>query len=440
MIDRCIIFADTWLSCSSQWNPILALSAEEKWSAMRGMSTQGLISQHWLSMAMIAILIVLMAMLVRVSLNRVAEEKLRNQQTFAENVRRHNLSVREYQLLNQIVKESGLRRPDAIFREEAAFERGADRVLAKRPDNADAQWDQRMHAEIGFLRDKLGLTGMDLGLTVGEEEEEETSTTPEDGSRKRHRLSSRDLPEGKQLHITRRMGNPEDDFHGTIITNNSEHLDIQIDVPVKISFGEVWRARYYFGATVWEFETTVVSYDGNNLVLRHSNDVKFVNRRRFVRVPTEHQAYIAQYPFLHDESTPADEWVPVNFVPATLTELAGPGLRLETSLDASIGDRVLVAFRVEMAEGSGGKSNGCVIQTMGTVKRLEPIFDRQALSISLIGLKDGDIDQLVRLTNKAAQAADEVQDDTPAPVRPEQAAQDEVLEAVIDQGGADDHV
>ena len=168
--------------------------------------------------------------------------------------------------------------------------------------------------------------------------------------------------------------------------------------------------------------------------------MRFVNRRRFVRVPTQHRAFIALYPFLHLENTDPEKWTPVHFVPATVTELAGPGLRLETGLKTAVGDRVLVSFRIEVPHDTkqADAASGCIIETMGEVKRIEPIFDQFALSLHLIGLKDSDVDRLVRMTNEVARISDPAKTPEPPPPSPEQIEADAVLEAVID-GEGDSH-
>lgn len=432
MLDRILTHLFFRLTSDIGLNPLHILTPVEKWEAARSGSSGGLIPQQYITIGLISLLVIMLVMLVKVSMNRLGQDKQRDDQAFIDNVRRHNLSVREYKLLQEILRESRVRHKNDIFRKEITFDRGADRFMANKPADAASDWEQRLHAEIGFLKDKLGLTGMDVILT---DEEEDRAVPDGEGRRRRHQLSSRELPLGKQLFVTRRLDNPDDDFQGTIIANTNEKLELQIEAPVKINFGEIWRARYYFGASVWEFETTVISYDGDHLVLRHSHDVRFVNRRRFARVPTEHRAYIALYPFVHMEDASAEAWTPVHFVPATVTELAGPGLRVETDLEAKAGDRVLISFRIE----AGDAGSGCVIEAMGDVKRTEPMFDQFALGLRLIGLKDSDIDHLVRVTNQVARTNKKAK--TPPqtiPEDPELVETDTVLEAVIDgEGGAD---
>lgn len=439
MIDNLLMTVLSRWSHAWEIPPLLALSPAERWQAARTVPVPQAANQSLVPILLAVVLVVLVIVLIKVSFSSIKRDKLRHEKAFAENIRRLNLSTHEHQLLLDIVRESGLRHRHAIFQQKAAFDRGADRWLAKSSKEAkDPESKKQLLAEMGFLRDKLHLTEVDTPpLEQGKSDEIESETGTGTGKR-RSRLTTRELPLNKLLHITRRLDRQNDDFHGTIVANNAEQLVLQIETPIKISFGEIWHARYYFGASVWEFATTVSSYDGDRLVLQHSQNVRFVNRRRFVRVATKHRAFIAHYPFQHLEDGTSDAWVPVDFQPATVTELAGPGLRMETSMPAEPGDRVLVSFRLEIPGDTDPTGKGCVINTMGEVKRVEPMYDHHAMGIHLMGLKDGDIDQLVGLTNKAVYATPSPRTQEPLPERPEQIEQDEVLEMVCESPG-DNH-
>ncbi|MFC1652348.1 hypothetical protein ACFL3F_01380 [Planctomycetota bacterium] len=402
--------------------PLLALTPAERWQAARRLSPKGLISEEWFTMALIAVLTVMLLILGKVTYNRIMDDRKVGDQQFIDNVRRHNLSVQEYQLLQDILKESGLRRRNHIFRSQPAFDRGAKRLLSqadtKTPDIAP-----RLRGEINFLRAKLG-------VNVSETPKETTEETSA-GKPGKRRLSSQDLPMGKSLFITRRLEGHNDDIQGTIVENTQEQLVISIEHAVKISFGEVWRARYYFGASVWEFDTSVISYDGDRLVLKHCDNVKFVNRRRFLRVPTHCRALIAAFPFNTTTHSEADAtWDPLHFSPATVTELAGPGLRVESELEASIGDRVLVVFLIESADAPGTALQ--TIQDISIVRRIEPIFERFALSLELTGVTDHEIDILVRLTNQAALTPEREDSEESDTLDSAHGEIDAVLEAVIE--------
>ena len=106
--------------------------------------------------------------------------------------------------------------------------------------------------------------------------------------------------------------------------------------------------------------------------------------------------------------------VPV-FVHGVVTELAGPGLRIEAPLEVREGDRVLLVFKPS-EPGTAGVSDGeeYVIEDVGHVRHCRRSGAGVSMAVELTNLSDGDIDQLVRLTNaisaKAEGADDDVED------------------------------
>lgn len=107
------------------------------------------------------------------------------------------------------------------------------------------------------------------------------------------------------------------------------------------------------------------------------------NRRRFPRVAVRWPALVAHWPLVRrgagaEEAAPSDAagsgaadtsltaYVPA-FVDSTVTELAGPGLRIETRLQTQVDDRILVIF--PLAEGIGGTRTGPrIVAAVGRVK------------------------------------------------------------------------
>ncbi|GAH58006.1 unnamed protein product, partial [marine sediment metagenome] len=53
------------------------------------------------------------------------------------------------------------------------------------------------------------------------------------------------------------------DIASTVVRNSDTELAVALSQAVTIVFGETWCVRYYSGASVWEFDTTVLSYDGD---------------------------------------------------------------------------------------------------------------------------------------------------------------------------------
>jgi hypothetical protein len=238
------------------------------------------------------------------------------------------------------------------------------------------------------LREKLGF--------------KKPAAVPAGASTTSGKLSSRQIPVGKTVYMTRRKARDSGEVGATIIRNGDTELEVRLDKPVRITFGEFWCIRYYFGSSVWEFDTSVVSYDGEILVLNHSDSVRFINRRRFLRVPVTKPAYIAHFPFAKDSES---VWGPPEFVPAVVTELAGPGLRIESALQVKTGERVLVLFKPDEKQGEDSTAANAgtskIIEDVGVVKHTKSIPDGMSIAVELIGLSDSNIDELVQITNAA---------------------------------------
>jgi hypothetical protein len=92
------------------------------------------------------------------------------------------------------------------------------------------------------------------------------------------------------------------------------------------------------------------------------------------------------------------------FVPGTVTQLAGPGLLVEAPLDVCAGDRVLVAFRPtedsELGDGLGsGFEHEYVMEDVGVVRHCREAAGGLAIAVELVGLTETDVDAMVRLSN-----------------------------------------
>lgn len=397
---------------------LLALSPHEKWSALRQVGGDSLGSSQWFMIVIAILLIVLVAVLVKVGYNRIQDEKVRAEERFLENVRRRHLSVREYHMLREIYAKSGLRHHDAIFKDIKAFERGSALVVADQVAEQGQAMETRVQAEMAFLKEKMGFGG----LKTAEPELPRPKTKTR--TKGKHKLTTRDIPMGKPLKITRRLGTTSNELRATIVDNDETSLTITLDAPIKVTFGELWRAHYQFGASVWEFDTTVISFDGDRLVLKHSDDVRFINRRRFARVPAHNIAFISKFPFTKEITTDSLEgWKPIEFVPAVVTELAGPGLRVEAPLDVSMNERILVVFKLEpvSAEGTAAEASAGsrIIEDIGIVRRVESQGDTRSIGIELIGLSDANIDELVKVTNLGALVSRRENTEQPQAEQPE---------------------
>jgi len=402
---------------------VLGLTPLERLGATRRAFSVSFMTQRWFTVMMVVVIIVCTVLLFIVSYKRTASERKVSNRLFGEYADKAGLTERERQILLAIAGYAGLSESEAIFTMSSAFDRGAARMAEESLARQGAEASGQLKIELSYLREKLGFT------------------------KKSKKLSSRQIPVGRKVHITRRTNRALGDIEATVTENNDVELTLKLAMPVKITFGEPWRVHCYFGASVWEFDTSVLSYDGDVLVLNHSDDVRFINRRRFLRVPVNKPAFIAPFPFAKTfvekddsgEKGPETEqnsagasggtWGPPEFVPAVVTELAGPGLRIEVPLEVKVGERVLVVFKLgeEMdqepsLQGTDRVPASRIAQDIGEVRHTRAIENGFSVAVELVGLGDTDVDELVRATNAASLKAGAAGESMPASAGAEERA------------------
>jgi hypothetical protein len=404
---------------------VLGLTPLERLDAARKPFDMSFVTERWFAITMMVALLALIALFLIVSYKRAPSGHKASPGLFDEYADKSGLSERERQILQAIAGYAELKESEAIFTTPSAFDRGGAKMVEESQAWRGSEGSRLLKIELSYLREKLGL-----------QKQRQSSI----GSRsKPKRLSSRQIPAGRTVRITRRTNRSSDDIEATVVGNNDIELTLKMVVPVRIAFGEAWRVHYYFGASVWEFDTSVVSYDGDILVLNHSDNVRFINRRRFLRVPVSRPAFIAPFPFaetvacsgsrsdaqkLQPTSTDVSGgiWGPPEFVSAVVTELAGPGLRVETALEVNVGDRVLMVFQLDAREdANSSRKEGTaapaskVVQDIGEVRHIKAVEKGFSVAVELVGLSDQDVDELVRATNAASLKAGAAASDTPAP-------------------------
>ena len=424
---------------------VQALTPIERLEATRRFDTS-FVAEHWFLMATMTALTLLAGLLLWVSYNRVIHEKTVAEHLFFEQADNRGLSVRERQILIDVVGKSRLKRRDAIFTMQDAFDGGAARLLEQGLENQrPAEEADQLRAELSFLREKLGF-------------QPTTSIGSAAGPKK---LSSRQIPIGKTVHVTRRKARSSASIDAVVLKNDEIELAMKLAVPVHSMLGEYWRVRYYFGTSVLEFDTSVVNCAGDILVLNHSENVRFINRRRFLRVSVNRPAFIANFPFTRSLMQKANRskkgskvarasangkarsWGAPEFVPGVVTELAGPGLRLEAPLQVNIGDRVLVILALnenereypDKAPPKGRKTvTSKIVQDIGMVRHTKAAENGLSIAVELVGLSDSDVDELIRATNAASPRKAAPGKKTPAGLDSRQAVQQELAESAAAKG------
>jgi hypothetical protein len=386
---------------------LLQLTALERWEAARKLGS-GRTPMHGFTLLAVILLVVLVVLLIWVSYSRWAQNRSRTREVFTENALRRGLGTRDRQILLAIVLRSGLWRTLDVFTAVDAFDRGAIKLLTEFTRTRTTQENEHLRMEIGRLREKLGFQIASAGPAMGSL-----------GS-----ASSRDIAVGKTIELTRTR--PADAFvaRGEVVRNDEIEFAVKLASPIESRTGDCWLVRHYTGLSAWEFDTSTVSCDGVRLILNHCEKVQSTNRRRFPRVSVRGYALIAYLPFRQAHpSRPATatatetrtaSWTAGNvstgqapvFARGRITELAGPGLRIETALLTHPGDRVLVVFTLDQgtADVPGGWGT---ISGVGRVRHCRGDGAERSIAIELTGLSDAEIDDLAYITAAMASREDE---------------------------------
>jgi len=416
-----------------------ALTPVERWRAAGRFGSS--MTEPWFILTGVAVIIVLAGLLLMISVHRIARERKVSGQLFFDYAEQRGLSGRERQILLEIAYRAGLKRSQSIFTMVRAFDHGAGKMIEESLARQGAEESQRLTTELSFLREKLGFQKQ-TSVSIG-------------SSTKLKKPSSRQIPEGKKLYINRRKAPDLGDIESTIIKNDNMELTVRLTTSVESKLGEFWRAQYYFGTSVWEFDTSVVRCYGDILVLNHSDDMRFISRRRFLRIRVNKPAFIAPFPFtrmlqpnISSKEVPGakegaanasgNTWGPPEFIPATVTELGGPGLRIEAPLEVKAGDRVLVIVNLSEEEKQDlipqEKSNSPpwileqdsrtippkIIEDIGEVRHIGAIEDGFSIAVELTGLSDSNVSELIRAANAASIRTNSNRQDIPSSVNTEE--------------------
>jgi len=200
--------------------------------------------------------------------------------------------------------------------------------------------------------------------------------------------TSREVPIGAPLLIMRE-GMPEA-VPAIVLSLSAYELQVELTSPVTAKEGARWVVRYFSDVSAWEFDSSVIRSENGAVALTHSQDIRRINLRRFVRVPTFAPARAAGFSFAPN----AEE--EVSFRPATLVEIAGPGLVIQAPIETVVGERVLVMLDF----GPDRKFRG-----VAKVRRaFRDKHGNHMMAVEMIGLNPEEVAQLVRETNLAATA------------------------------------
>lgn len=353
-------------------SPFSVLNAVERFEAAQDMPSDA--GGWWLWVALIAVLGLLVLGSVALLVGRSVLLR-RGRRALDGPAERLGLTEDEAGLAWRVTRQAGLSDPTIVLTSQVAFARGLSGYVESRAFRAlPTEQQESILTTAESLREKLGLRTTTPVAAAAAPPADET------------------LEAGGQVAVVHRGRGG--DFTGTIREVTERELVIESDGPtVSTEPGESWLVRYPNGGTVWEFDASVLRRERNRFVLNRPSRFRYINRRRFPRVPTERPAQLAGMAGVEA----ADASDAPQFVPGTVVEIAGPGMRLETDLEARAGQSILAVVQLDAER---------KLQAVGTVHRVMHNEDGKAvLAIELTGLNHEQIAELVRATNAAQTGA-----------------------------------
>jgi hypothetical protein len=343
----------------------------------------------WFVTGACVLLVLLLVLYAVMSFLRKRQEGKAARQFFASRGGRLGLTPHQLKIVSEIADKSGLPDKDGIFSIEDAFDRGAEKIIEQNLAKGFVREEiVQLKAEIASLREKIGFKN------------KETEKPGQRVVKANQPTGTRMIPAGRVVYLTRRTTPSDNGIETTIIENNENEIKVRLSIKIKINFGDIWKLRYNYGASVWEFESSVIGYDGSVLRFSHSNNIRFVSRRRFASVPVRQQALMTEFSFAEKSEKEVVE--KPDFLPATVIEIAGAWLKLETASQIQTGVRVLVVMKIDKAvarlDGSGFESQ--TIQDIGEVKHTEQKGNLFIVSVELTGISDSSIDHLQNVAKR----------------------------------------
>lgn len=358
---------------STYWNTgggwlygVLGLTPMEKWRAARfGGASQ---APWWASNVVVfSALAVLVAVLVCLVLLRERRGR-RARSDFRGEARKRRITDREFRILAEVVKRAKLKALVTVFTTDVAFDRGAAAYLQSgRFARLDPEDKDEALELVESLREKMDFS----------QAEKRTSF----GARTTRRLRA-----GTALEVSR-DGSGES-FEAAIASTNAVGMAIQLAEPVRFRAGEKLRVQFTEGGRPLEFDTAVVRRRQEVTVLSHSDRVRPANRRRFARISVGLPGRAA-LPREDNRSSRTPR-----FRPAQVLEVAGPGLRLASTLSAQPKEKVLLEIELP-----GGR----VLRRTGVIRRVvSRSAEENVYAVELLALADHEEAELVRVANRAA--------------------------------------
>lgn len=356
---------------------ILALTSAERLDALRQMSGGwNWMRDKWFIMLGIFGIIVLTISLFFIRHSNNKRQRKVSLSIFDSNANRLGLDDEQRKLAWQIAQNSGVSNAGQIFISSEAFDVGCAKIMNEHFKSGVSLEQRKIHnRKIKTLRDIFGFTKIALKTHV----------------RTNRNITSRHVSVGREL----TMVNVDDTFirvQAGILESNDYELWLKPFDDVEVKAGQSWKMFYHLGASVWEFKCLLIGIDDNKLVFNHSEDVKFINRRRFRRVAVKKHAWIARFEYSRNIDGMPEKQLP-EFYPARAVEMSGPGFKMITLINYNIGERVLVVVELK---------TGRLIQDIAEVRHVRKVEQGYMLALEMVGVDEETTDELVRETNRLA--------------------------------------
>lgn len=369
-----------WLN-NLVWMLLSELSVTDRLNAMKQLNTganSSILTNKWFVLLGWSSIIMLLILLVAVRKSRLERERISIQSRFDDYACKLDLSNEERSILEAICRCAGVKYKDTIYTSRDVFDRGL-RYLMQEIFVVDQGSEERekLHTLIFSIKEKLSFvkSDSDKGLInhVGKEK------------------SSRQIPVGTVLMVSSSDDTSESWTRAEVIQNDRYEIQLQPEHAVSCKSGIPMKVRYSNAAVTWEFEAITMHYSQDDLVLNHSEQIRYVNRRRFERIKLKRPAKIAPFPVFEQVETNRD-W-DIIFSPAVITEIAGTGLRIKTDLAVSVFQRVLMMFEL---------CSDRIVRDVAEVRDIREEKDGCSIVVELIGFNTKALNELLTTVNQLA--------------------------------------
>lgn len=395
------------ISTSASFNVLGALTPLQRWDAVTKHHSNPAANQLFIVIGLGTVGMLLMLLLFS-RYRHSKDTQSPSAKLFNKHAEAKDLTEQEYTILMNMAINADLKRYESIFTLPSTFDRECAKILDDAQNQNKLEQFHQLKTELTLLRAKIGFPQYPSARTASATD----TSTP----------STKDVPIKKKIYVKTNCRERNDEIEAVVIANDSAGLTVQFRRSLEIVFGQLWTCRYYSGAFVAEFDTTAIRCNGHTVILSHSHQIRLVNRRKFLRVPVSKPAYIAHFPFRKESATEqirsrkkivclenaaptiSAVFEPPQFVPATVIELGGPGLRIHTNLSLKTGDRVLLMFKLGhdsyTIDSDSLASSQKVIEHIAIVRHIATDASGPFAAIEFTGLNDDDINELICATNE----------------------------------------